>query len=120
MPSVAELDRLSALVNQLIALQKQPGDLIQAQDWNTVVGALIEVTRAALEDGPAATVPPHEHPDQVAPGWLTPALRSVLERGPLADPAADARISQIQSRLDALAARIEGGSSDINDLRLKI
>jgi hypothetical protein len=121
MPTVAELDRLQALLNQLIPLTKiQQGDLIKAQDWNTVVGALIEVTRASLSDDASASIPPHEHPDQVAPGWLTPALRSVVERGSLADPAAVAQIDQIKSRLDYLAARIEGGSQDVTDLRGKI
>lgn len=118
MPTVADLDKLHALIDQLLPLTTiQRGELIRAQDWNTVVSALIEVARATLSEDTTTTVPPHEHPDQVAPGWLTPSLRSLIERGPLADPAADARLSRFQSRLDILATQMDTGSQTVTNLR---
>ena len=81
MPTVAELERLQALVGQLVPLaETQRGELIRAQDWNTVVGALIEVARATLSADATETVPPHEHPDQVRPGC--PASRRRDRRRP--------------------------------------
>ena len=93
MPTVAQLDRLKALVDRLTPLtQIQRGELIRAQDWNDVVGMLLEVARAVLaEDAAEQTVPPHEHPDQVKSSWLDPSLRAIMERGPLSDPAQNAR-----------------------------
>ena len=51
MPTVAELQRLDALVNHLTPLaQVAQGELIRAQDWNDVVGTVIELARAELDD----------------------------------------------------------------------
>ena len=76
MPTVAQLDRLKALVDRLTPLtQIQRGELIRAQDWNDVVGTLLEVARAVLADEVTPqTVPPHEHPDQVKTSLARPCI----------------------------------------------
>lgn len=112
MATVAEIERLTALVERLVPLAaKGQGQLIAAQDWNTVVGALLEVARAVVGSGEAEAVTAHEHPDQVRLGWLEPQVRALIERGPLDDPVAVRRIGAVergvasaQERLDALAA----------------
>ena len=82
MPTVADLERLDALVKRLVPLADvQRGELIQAQQWNLVVGALIEVARAVLAEEREGHVAAHGHPDQVTPGWLDPRLRTLVERG---------------------------------------
>src|SRR5437867_6395932 len=122
MPTSADLDRLEALVTRLTPLtETAPGELIRAEDWNLVVGALIEVARAAIaEGGPDGEVPPHEHPDQVAPGWLTPGLRDLLERGPLADPAAAGKVGDLERRLGRLTDAADGIRGDITSMRASV
>jgi hypothetical protein len=112
--SVAEIERLAALVERLLPLAaKGHGEVIAAQDWNTVVGAVLEVARAVVGQGAGDDVAPHDHPDQVTLGWLEPSVRALIERGPLDDPVAVRRIGAVergvastQERLDALAAEL--------------
>lgn len=112
MATVEEIDRLTALLGRLTPLgRQQVGDLIEAQDWNLLVAGVIEVARAMLSISTAPV--PHEHPDQVAIGWLDPRLRTLVEHGAVGDPAAVARVdalersgARIQGALDHLAAQI--------------
>lgn len=122
MPTVAQLGRLQALVERLTPLTRTgPGELIRAQDWNDVVGVLIEVTRAVLaEDVEAKTVPPHEHPDQVKASWLDNTLRAIVERGPLGDPAAEARVSDLERRATRLAERLDKVQNDAREVRDRV
>ena len=42
----SDLEQVSGLVTRLLTLtQAAPGTLIRAQDWNTVVGGLVELAR---------------------------------------------------------------------------
>ncbi len=122
MPTVAQLDRLNALVEKLTPLTKiQRGELIRAQDWNDVVGTLLEVTRAVLADDPVPqTVPPHEHPDQVKTSWLDPSLRAVVEGGGLSDPAQDARLGDLERRAGRLSDLLEKAQSDNAEVRNRV
>lgn len=118
MPTVAELERLRALLERLTPLADvQRGELIRAQDWNIVVGALIELARALVTEERKAVVPPHEHPDQVTTGWLDPRLRSLIERGPLADPAAVARLQDVERKISTLSTQIERNGQEIKEVR---
>lgn len=117
MPTVAETERIAALVERLLPLAaRRRGELIAAEDWNTVVGALLEVARAVLTD-PDDDVPPHVHADQVSPGWLDPTLRARIERGVLGDPAAAARLAAVERRTSALQGRIEDVGGDVRAVR---
>jgi hypothetical protein len=101
MPTVAELERLAALAKALTPLTSvRAGTLIRAEDWNTVVGALIELARAVLSSSKEGAVAAHEHPDQVSIGWLDAQLRFLIERGPLADPAATSRVDELGRKFD--------------------
>jgi hypothetical protein len=117
-PTVAELDRLDALVRRLAPLAGvSRGELIRAEDWNAVVSALIEVLRAVLADDATATATPHEHTDQVAMGWLDPRVRALIERGPLADPAALSRVDGIDRRIAQSAERMGRLEDTIREAR---
>ena len=108
MATVAELDRLKALVDRLLPLSSRGrGEVIAAEDWNTVVGALLEVARAVVESGVGDAVPAHTHPDQVQLGWLEPSVRSLLERGPLDDPNAVARVNAIERSATLASQRLD-------------
>jgi hypothetical protein len=121
MPTVAELQRLDALVRTLTPLTRvQAGALIRAQDWNAVVGALIEVARAILAEAKEPVVPHHEHAEQVTLGWLDPRLRGLLERGPLADPAAAARLSDFDRRVTRLGAQLTGLEEGVGEVRNRV
>ncbi len=121
MPTVAELERLEALAARLTPLASRTrGELILAEDWNVVVGALIEVARAVLAEEREGLVPPHDHPDQVGTGWLDPNLRALLERGPMADPAAMARLSELERRLGNLRSRIDEMNEGVKEARDRV
>lgn len=117
MPTVEEVDRLTALLTRLTPLGDQHiGDLITAQDWNTLVSAVIEVARALVDESTSA-VPPHEHPDQVALGWLDPRLRTLVENGPVGDPAAIARVDALERGGTRLQAAIDQLTAQVSELR---
>src|SRR5512134_2041235 len=100
MPTPQDLERLRALLGQLTAIGgARRGELIRADDWNALVSAVEDIARAVLAIDPAAAVPSHEHLDQVTSAWLSPDLRELLERGPLADPAAQKRLTEIEQTL---------------------
>ena len=118
MATAADIDRLKALVGRLLPLSARArGEVIAAEDWNTVVGALLEVARAVVADGPDTAVPPHEHRDQVGQGWLDPKLRDLVQRGPLADPTATARLDTAERRAALSLAQLDQMSAQVRDLR---
>lgn len=111
MPTVAELERVAALIERLQPLaQAQRGELIRAEEWNTVVDAVIALARAIVADRQQPSLPAHEHLDQVSLSWLDPALRRLIERGPLAEPAA---LAEVQA-LDRRAKRLEQRAADLD------
>jgi len=119
MATVEELDRLRAIVTRLGPLASaQAGELIRAEDWNDAIGALQEVARALVEDR-EAPVPPHEHPDQVAIGWLDPRLRQLVESGPVGDPAALARVGALERADEGLRAALDAIRAELDDVRTR-
>ncbi len=118
MPTVAELERLEALVARLTPLTSvQRGELIRAGDWNVVVSALIEVARSIVAREAEGTLPPHEHTDQVNIGWLDPRLRALVEKGPLGEPTAISRLDGITRRLDQESTRLEKLQGETREVR---
>ena len=118
MPTPQNLQRLQALLTQLNTIANvQSGELIRAGNWNTLVGSVINLAQAVLASDLNEAVPPHEHPDQVSNAWLVPQLRELLERGPLADPAAQARLLELEARLKRLADKLEGNRDKFEEFR---
>ena len=121
MPTAQDLQRLRGLLKQLNAISNvQRGELIRAEDWNTLVAAVTDVAQAVLAEDAAETVPPHEHLDQVTSPWLAPQLREIFERGPLADPAAQQRLLELEQNLKRLADRINESRSNVEDFRKRL
>ena len=78
MPTVADLERLEALVANLRDLNgKQRGELIEAAAWNRLVSAVIDIGRATIDEV-SNEVPGHKHTDQVSLEWLDPRLRATI------------------------------------------
>jgi len=118
LPTVADLERLNALTNRLTQIGKvAPGTIIQAEGWNLLVNAVVEIARTVLAEDHQVTPAPHEHPDQITVGWLDPRLRALIERGPLSDPAAMNRLSALESRIERLAERVEEISASIGEVK---
>jgi hypothetical protein len=118
MPTVGELERLSALVKRLTPLSARArGDLITADDWNLLVGALLEVARAVVDAEGDESVPPHEHPGQVSLGWLDPKVRALVERGSLQDPQGSIRLTGAERALAAAGSRIDVLEASLDGLR---
>lgn len=121
MPTVAELERLEALIERLQPLAlKQRGELIAAADWNVMIGALIEIGRAALAGDDTATIPPHEHPDQVGIGWLDPQVRQLLTGGGLKDPTIDLELGKLRRGLGGLTTRVDRVNEDVTTSRTRL
>src|SRR5262245_14935810 len=118
MPTAEDLTQLKTLLNQLLPIaQTRPGELIRAEDWNTLVGSVMSLARTLLEQDHPSEVPPHAHPDQVTPDWLSPVLRDQLQRGPLADPAMQSRLLAIEQQLRALLKQVDGQRDDLGGIR---
>ena len=118
MPTVGELERLSALVKRLTPLSSRTqGDLITADDWNLVVGALLEVARAVVDAETDDSVPPHDHPGQVSLGWLDPKTRALVERGGLQDPEGSIRLTGAEQAVAAARTRVEALEASLDGLR---
>ncbi|NTU47783.1 MAG: hypothetical protein HGA84_02105 [Syntrophobacteraceae bacterium] len=118
MPTPAELERLDALTRRLTVLaQVERGQLIRAEDWNAVVGALIEVARAVLAEVREGAVPDHEHTDQVTVGWLDPRLRALMEKGPLSEPSAVARVDGVDRRVGQALLRMTNLEDTLREVR---
>ena len=118
MPTPEDLQRLRGLLNQLNSIGNvQRGELIRAEDWNALVEAVSNVAQAVLAAEATETVPPHEHPDQVSSGWLSPQLREVFERGPLADPATQQRLLEVEQGLRRLSERLDDSRNRVDEFR---
>lgn len=118
MATVADLQRLKALTDRLNPISKaNQGEVIRAEDWNTLVSAVVDIAQTVLAEDREIIPAPHEHNDQVTVAWLDPRLRALIERGPLNEPAAIARLSALENRVERLATRIEEVASHIDDVR---
>ncbi len=121
MSTIAELDRLEALLGQLLPLSDmQRGELIEAEDWNQVVEALMQIGRAALADPQLVAVAPHEHTDQVGIGWLDARVRELLTGGGLKDPALNARFSKLERNLNRINTTLDRLLGDLRESRNRI
>lgn len=120
MATSADIEHISQLVNRLLPLtQIARGDLIRAQDWNLLAGALIDLAHALIALAPDA-VPPHAHLEQVKLDWLDPQLRTLLQRGALADPAELARLAAAERAVTDLRGQVDGTGGDVRQLRLEL
>lgn len=121
MSTIAELERLEALLGQLLPLSgMQRGELIEAEDWNQVVEAVMQIGRAALADPELVAVAPHEHTDQVGIGWLDARVRELLTGGGLKDPALDARFSKLERNLNRINTTLDRLLGDLRESRNRI
>ncbi|MEV0644069.1 hypothetical protein AB0I28_02275 [Phytomonospora sp. NPDC050363] len=121
MTTTADLDRLQALLSRLTPVaSRQRGEVIRADDWNLVVGSLIELARAVLAEAASPTVPAHDHTDQVQLSWLDGRLRGILQTGPLGDPAAITRLSAVERRLSGSGGNLDEVKAEIDALRDRV
>jgi Skp family chaperone for outer membrane proteins len=90
--------------------------VIASAEWDLVVQTLIELAQSTVqvEEEP---VKPHDHPDQVSATWLDPKLRTLVEGGPLADPAQVARLGDAERRLDRVTSALEDVRTDVARIR---
>lgn len=120
MATAVEIERLQALVERLGPLAgKTRGELIAADDWNTLVSAIVEIGRATVATGQAG-VPQHEHPDQVGIGWLDPQLRQIVTGGGLKDPALDSALIKLRRDVSLLDTRLGRVGDDLAATRTRV
>jgi hypothetical protein len=118
MPTAQDLDRLRALVAQLQHIGSvQTGELIRATDWNALAAAIADLARAVLATEAASTVPAHAHLDQVDLDWFTPAVRDLVQRGPLADPAVQNRLTGIEQKLTRHGSQLDSATQTVESFR---
>ena len=103
-----------------------PGMPVRAEDWNTVVGAIIDVARLVTTEAFAA--PPHTHAGLVSREWLDPSLVDFVdttrERQQVHSDqvkALEQRMYRVETRLDAVDRTVKSLQSQADreaDLRL--
>jgi len=121
MATATDLDRLKALLELLEPLsQAKPGQPVTAEAWNTLVTVLLELTRNILTREQDETVPPHTHEEQVALSWLNARLRSLVENGPLADPAAVRRVLLLERKVDEIGGRTSEAHRNLGEIRTRL
>jgi len=121
MPTAQDLDTLRALLGKLQTVSSfQPGELIRAADWNTLAGVVAELAQAVLATESTATVPPHQHLDQVDLTWFTNQVNDLIQRGPLADPATQNRLTALQQTQTRLQSNLDAATSTLSDLRSRV
>jgi hypothetical protein len=118
MPTAQDLDRLRALVAQLKQIGSvQTGELIRATDWNTLAAAIADLARTVLATEADSTVPAHTHLDQVGLDWFTPSVRDLIQRGPLADPATQNRLTGIEQKLTRYGSQLDSTTQTVESFR---
>jgi chromosome segregation ATPase len=116
MPNATDIDRIGALVTQLTPLGNvQRGELIKADDWNTLVNSVISIAQIVLSNEQNLVVPPHEHLEQVSLAWLTPSLRAQIQQGTLSDPASVATVNGLGRQISDLSGRIDKVNAQVSD-----
>src|SRR5215831_540514 len=121
MPTAQDLNTLRTLLAQLQTVSSfQPGDLIRAADWNTLAGVVAQLAQAVLAAESATTVPPHQHLDQVDLTWFTHQVNDLIQRGPLADPAAQNRLTALEQTQGRLQSNLDAATSALSDLRSRV
>ncbi len=120
MPSSQDLEQLKGAMATLSRLGAARGGLIRAEDWNALVATVVDLARTFLGRDGADVVPPHEHRDQVTAEWLAPALRALVERGPLADPTQVTRLADVELGIKRLRDTADTGQAAAVDLRARL
>jgi len=118
MPSLEVLDALQAIVKKLGPLGNvQRGDPLRASDWNQLVDCLVHITNTLLDREASCTLPDHDHPDQVSLDWLDPNLKRIMEKGPLHEPEAMARLGKLERDLAKLRASLKENDTHVAQIR---
>ncbi|MCA9482497.1 MAG: hypothetical protein KC553_02065 [Nitrospina sp.] len=118
MPTVAQLERLEALVKRLEPLSdKHRGELIEAPHWNSLVGSVIEVARSVLAEDRTDVVPEHDHSDQVGVGWLDSKLRGLILEGGLNDPGGESQLFKLSRELESLSKQLDQMRDSLSQLK---
>lgn len=121
MTTPADLERLQRLLQSLQPLaEMEPGDPVQSKDWNTLVKTLIFLAQTLLARESESTVLPHTHTEQVSLSWLTSRLRNLMEKGPLGEPAVEARLAKIEASAKRLVSRIDAVGNDVEKVRVQV
>ena len=114
MVAQGQLDRIAALIDRLRPLaSKQRGMPVEAEDWNTLVDAVVGVIGIAREQQRGAGTQleerfaprAHEHLSEVDIGWLDADLKSNLAQ-------TESTVSTRQA-ISALTTRIEGLAAEV-------
>lgn len=117
MPTVADLERLEALVTNLRDLNtKQRGELIEAEAWNRLVSAVIDIGRATIDDT-SDEVARHSHNDQVSLEWLDPKLRGIILEGGLGSPSSTAQLSKLERQLEKFSRTLAEFADRLNRIQ---
>ena len=117
MATPAELVRLDALITRLTPLsQAARGELVRADDWNTIVLAIVELARAVYAEAELVDVPPHHHFDEVSLAWLDKQLRTLVSGGALKDPVQEGKLNSVERKITQLNSNLSLREEDINQV----
>lgn len=118
MPTLEVLDTLQGILEKLVRLSGvERGDPLRASDWNTMVDCIRLIAKTLLDREVSGTVVDHDHPDQVSLEWLDPNLKRLMEKGPLHEPEALARLSKLERELKRLRSSGDKQTDQLSHMR---
>lgn len=100
-------NRVEAILDSLQSLTRMaPGMPVRAEDWNTVVGAVIDVARLMTTE--VFSAPPHAHTGLVSREWLDPGLVDFVDTTRERQRAQAEQLSALEQRLGRVELRLAG------------
>ena len=118
MPTLEVLDALQAIVEKLRRLgDVERGDPLRSSDWNTLVDCIRRIASTLLDRETGGSVPDHHHQDQVSVEWLDANLKRLVEKGPLHEPEAMARLGKLERELARLEEKLGESQGNLATLR---
>jgi chromosome segregation ATPase len=108
--------RIAGILDRLTAISRMtPGMPLRAEDWNTVIGAVIDLAR--LQGTQAATSPGHSHPGQVSREWLDGPLGEFVDGTRATQLATNEQLRLLSARVDRMEARLTALSEQVGTLQ---
>ena len=97
--------RVAAILDRLSGLSRMSSGMpVRAEDWNTVIGAVIDVARLFSVQAVSSTS--HAHTGQVSREWLDPALTAVVDSTRQQQQAQAEQLRALSQRVDRVEQQL--------------
>lgn len=108
--------RITSILDRLTAISRMaPGMPLRAEDWNTVISAVIDLAR--LQGTQAGTSTAHDHKGQVSRDWLDVPLGDFVDSTRALQTGMQEQIKALGVRMDRLETRFNAISEQVSTLQ---